>query len=347
MKLYSCNIKISKALSVLDKIDEKCLIIVDKKNCFYGTLTDGDIRRGFLKNLKTSSTIKDCVHRNSKFFYKNKYSILALKKIFKLGEIKAIPILTKSNKVYKIIYNNTLTKHKEKNKNNNIPVVIIAGGQGKRLQPFTSVLPKPLIPINGKPTIEQIILNFEFYGFKKFIVSLNHKSKIIKYYFNDKKYNIKYLDENKPTGTAGSLKRLYNRKESLFIISNCDILSQFNFNNLIEFHNNNNNNFTTVTSDKKYEIQYATINSDKSGLVNKISEKPVYNFTINVGIYLIDKKCIKLMPNKEPYDMNQFIELLIKKNLRVGAYPISENDWSDVGKWEEYKDSISKLSIKN
>ena len=216
----------------------------------------------------------------------------------------------------------------------------MAGGKGTRLDPFTRVLPKPLIPIKGKPIIEIIIEKFFVSSVKDIYVSLNYKSKVIKSYLNANKHlnKIRYIDEDKPLGTAGCLKFFQNFGKKDLIITNCDILLNFNIENVYKSHLKNKNDLTIVISPNKIKSPYGSVKIDHESMkVKSMEEKPEFEMLTNIGFYIMSHKTLKNLKIKSKIDMNELINDLLKKNRRVGYYKISEKSWIDIGRWEEYK----------
>ena len=227
-----------------------------------------------------------------------------------------------------------------------VPVVIMAGGRGTRLEPFTQILPKPLVPINGKPIIIHIIENFTNQGCKDFYLTVNYKAKIMKAYFyeSDLNYNIKFIDEIKPLGTAGSLKKLSEKLKSPFFVKNCDIIIKEDYSKIYDFHINGNYDITLVASAKEYVIPYGTCEINKKGSLRKINEKPTFEFLINTGLYILNNNLLDLIPQNKIYHITELITDAQKLNKKVGVFPINEDSWIDIGQWAEYREAINKLS---
>ena len=213
----------------------------------------------------------------------------------------------------------------------------MAGGEGKRLLPHTAILPKPLIPYNGKSMTEHIISRFENYGFKKFILTVQYKSKLMKAYFSDilKKKKISFVFEKKPLGTAGSLKKLQKKLQSFFVI-NCDTLINCDYISLLNFHNENKNDLTIVASRKIEKLKYGSCEIGKNGNLKKIKEKPEISFLANTGCYLLNSKILRLIKKGEKLDMNTLIERAISKKYKISVFPIQENEWLDLGTWSKF-----------
>ena len=339
------NQDLTTALKYLDKNPEKCIIILDKNERFLGTVTDGDIRRALIKGAEFSHSIKNFYFKNS-FYIKKKDENITNIQIPKriITNYKVIPIVNNKKKVIKIITmstneNNKIKKSKKLVKILNTPIVIMAGGEGKRLLPHTTVIPKPLIPINGKSMIEHVIDRFRDYGFGKFIISLNYKSSLLRAFFSDslKKTNISFIHEKKPLGTAGSLKMLNKKKINNFFIVNCDSIVRCDYLSLYYYHYENNYDFTIVISKKKHVIPYGSCEITNSGRLKKIHEKPKIDFLANTGVYVAKSKILNLISTNEAMDMNELIEKLLKKKYKVGVFPIHETEWQDLGTWLEFK----------
>lgn len=331
---------IKDALILLRKSNTKTLIILDKKEKFLGTLTDGDIRRELLKKTSLNKKIENFYNKNSTYFFQKDYSIARLKQIFLKQQVLAIPIIDINRKVVNVIsWNEVFSDHKKKYKiTYNIPVMIMAGGLGTRLQPFTNILPKPLIPLNGRAVIEQILDYFKESGINKFYMSINYKATIMKAFFKEhgkKKYNISFVEEKKPLGTAGSLGLLKKIKGNIFV-TNCDSIFDFDLGGFYDFHSKNKYLFSMVVCQKHYVFPYGDCHIKKNGLLNKIIEKPEYNFLANAGLYLINTKLFKYIPKNKKFDLHEFISVLIKKKINIGAYPISELAWKDTGDWIKF-----------
>ena len=211
------------------------------------------------------------------------------------------------------------------------------------MEPFTKILPKPLIPINEKPIIEHIIEQFTDIGCLDFYLSLNYKSKILKAYFEelDPPYNVHYIEETKPLGTAGSLKLLIDQFKTF--VTNCDIIIKQNYSKIFEFHKKKNYDLTLVASSKEYQIPYGSCNISKKRILESISEKPSYDLLVNTGLYILNPSILHLIPNNKFYHITDLIDDLIKNNYKVGVFPIDDEVWIDIGEWSEYKKAIEEL----
>ena len=328
---------IHKVLERLQKTGEKCLLVVKKNKVLLGTITDGDIRRAILKKTSTNSIIKNIYKKNCKSIYHGDISLRKARDILKSSNLPLIPIINKNRKVinYVSLLNTNTIKNKKKIETE---VVVMAGGEGTRLRPLTHVLPKPLIPLDNKTVIENIIDNFTKYQIKKFIISINFKSEMIKSFFKElqPKYNYRFIEEKSPLGTAGSLAFLKPKKRIDYIITNCDTLIDFDCNEFFKHHKENKNDITILASSKEFKIPYGLCKISKNGILQNIVEKPSQHHLVNTGIYIVNSKILRLIKKKKYLDFNNFILLAKKRKKKISIFPISETSWFDTGQWEEY-----------
>lgn len=340
---------IHKSLDLMAKNGEKSLIVVNKNKFFLGVLSDGDIRKSILKGIDLNSNISKIYNKKSFYLIQNMFNKEEVKEIFLRERYNLIPVISKKKKVVDILFWEIEFKKDKIEIKNDINVVIMAGGEGKRLEPFSKILPKPLIPINEKSIINHIIDSFLKYSFTNYTITLNYKKNIIKSFLKDsykKKISIKYTNENVPTGTAGSLR--YLNKLSIkkpFFITNCDIIVKSNYSDIYNWHIKNKNDFTIVVSLVNHQIPYGICDLNKKGNLKKIIEKPSSNYLINTGFYIMSPILLKLIPKDGIYHMTDLIHDCLIKKYKVSIYPIAENDWLDVGQWAEYKKSLQKFEF--
>ena len=335
---------IKKAMQLINKNSQRCLVVVDRFNKMLGTLSDGDIRNALLKNSSMNDKIEKYYNKKAKFVYKNNYSKDNLKKLFK-EKYDLVPILKKNKTVIDITYWSKEFSEKIKPKKLDVPVVIMAGGEGTRLQPFTKVLPKPLIPIKDKPVIEHIMEKFISSGISKFIFTINYKAEIIKAYFRELKPNLKinFIEEHSPLGTAGGIKFLEKKVKKDFFVVNCDTIVDINYGDLYSFHKDKRNAITIVASAKEYKIPYGICEINNKGMLASMKEKPKFNFLASSGIYVLNPSILKLIPKREKFHFSNLISLAKKKKLKIAVYPIDDSLWLDVGQWNEYKKALNTI----
>jgi len=338
---------IKEAMEALDKTAEKVLLVVDDGQALIGTLTDGDIRRHILKDRNLSGTIRDAFHPNPIFILQEDFDPDKIKAVFLENKIDLIPILDQGRKVLDFI---TWEKafgdsRRSKSQKLDVPVVIMAGGKGTRLEPFTRVLPKPLIPVGDKSVIDHIIDRFRVCGISEFYLTIQHMAKIIHAYFEEKEpdYSVDIAEEDKPRGTAGSLKLLADKLNKPFFVSNCDIVIETDYVDLYRFHIQNKYDITLVASAKQFNIPYGICELNGGGSLECIREKPEYNFLVNTGLYVLNPGVLKEIPDNQLFHITHLIGKVKKKGGTIGVYPVSENAWIDVGQWEEYRKALKVI----
>ena len=340
--LIKQNENLKTALNFLNKNPDKCLVVQSNDGKLLGTLTDGDIRRSILKGLDFKDKILNIF--NKKPFYINNDS----KKKIKISDqllknYSVIPIINSKKKIIDLKSKN-LSRIDKSQKNyskidlKKIPVIIMAGGEGKRLLPHTAILPKPLIPYKGKSLVEHIISRFKEYGLENFILTVKYKSALMKAYFSNfiKDVKISFIFESNSLGTAGSLHRLIKKKSQIFFVINCDTIIKCDYISLLNYHIENKHDLTIVVSKKKQIFNYGSCILKKNGTLKEIVEKPSSTHLANTGMYIINKKSINIIKKEERIDMDQLISRLIKKKHKIGIFPIDDDEWLDLGSWDKF-----------
>lgn len=332
------NTTIIEALKKMDTEKVKSLVVFDSDK-FEGLLTIGDIQRAILKGVELTSPIYSILDKN-KIYASSDETLETIKKKMSRLRAECMPILDNEGNLVDVYFWKDLFGEKEQKITEfiNLPVVIMAGGKGTRLAPLTNVYPKPLIPVGEKTIVEAIMDKFVSYGCHDFYMSVNYKADTIKNYFDfidNREYNINYFQEDRPLGTAGSLRLLKDKINSTFFVSNCDILIEEDYSEILNYHRNNRNELTVVAAVKTFSIPYGTISTSENGLLESIEEKPTLSFKINTGLYILEPSLLEDIPD-EFYHITHLMEKLKSEGRRVGVYPISQNDWKDMGDWNEY-----------
>ena len=340
--LIELNNSIKDSLKQLEKNKEKCLVVVNSNNTLKGTLTDGDIRRAMLRGADINAKIGKYIKKKP-FYLKSKnllnqkpqmnHTIKDASKKIKDDHVDIIPLVDKNQKVIEIIMKNNFSKYfKNENILKNVPVLIMAGGQGKRLKQFTNYFPKPLVPIENTTATEHIINSFKKYGVNFFFMSLNYKKNLIKSYFRENKIkNLFFLEEQKPLGTAGSISMLKGKVKTDFFVINCDTILSMNLEKFYEYHKKNKCSITLVAAAKNFKLSYGSCEIKKNGQLKKILEKPSVNYLVSVGLYLFRPEIVKLVSRNKFLGMDDLIKKVKKKGGKVGVFPISEGNWYDTG----------------
>jgi len=341
------GITIRQAMKNLSQSGQKCLVITDEENILLGTLSDGDLRKAILKGAAIGDSIDNFYQQKPTVLVEGKYSLSEAKKLFLQHNFDLIPIVNESGVLEDILLLESILKNGDNRQKNklDVPVVIMAGGKGTRMEPFTKILPKPLVPVYEKPIIEHIIERFKNIGCSDFHLTVNYKGRILKAYFEELQpdYRIKFVEEQEPLGTAGSLRFLDGKFSHPFFVTNCDIIIKTDYVSLYEFHQKGVYDITLVASAKEYIIPYGTCELNSDGHLSNINEKPHYDFLINTGLYVLNPDVLELIPENKFYHITHLIEDAKNLGKKIGVFPIDEDAWIDVGQWAEYRRAIDQL----
>lgn len=318
---------------------DKIVFLVDASRKLVACLTDGDIRRFLLSGGKLDAPAIQAAN----LIPKTACSLEEAKKLYHKKNYIVIPIVD-SNGVIVDFYNEDAGNAKERSALN-IPVVINAGGRGTRLEPFTKVLPKPLIPVGDLPIIELIMKEYQTYNCNDFHIIVNYKRELMKAYFadNEKKYDITWYDEDKPLGTGGGLSLLKGKLHDTFFFANCDALLTANYERMLQFHKENKNIITMICAYKTLDIPYGIVEIGLNGKIDKMQEKPTMSFLTNTGIYIVEPEVINEIKNDVPVGFPDVIEMNRKKGRKVAVFPVNEDDWMDMGQISELVKMRKKL----
>lgn len=347
--IIASDVSIKNVMEKLDASGLEIVFVINEEGLLLGVITDGDIRRWILKKGDLNETASVIMTRTPVVIHKN-YTDEEAKELMKKKKRSCVPVIDSSNRLVSALWWVDFFEDKiEKYEKINVPVIIMAGGKGTRLEPFTKVLPKALIPIGDKTILEAIIEKFVRSGCNEFFISVNYKANVIKAYFNDAvniEYKICYLEEVDYYGTAGSLSMLKNKVNGTFIVNNCDIIIETNYFEMLKFHNENNNDMTIVCSTKDFKIPYGVVETNAEGKLLFLREKPEFNFLVNTGMYIIESELIDLIPQNCVFHMTDFINLCKNSGKRIGVYPISDKSWTDIGQMEELFLTLKKIGAR-
>lgn len=336
------------AMKKIDINAKGVLFVVNEKQELLGVVTDGDVRRWIIRTGKLDAQIHQMMNQLPKYVYEE--AIEQGNLLFTKYKITAVPVITKSGQLTDVIFPNHGDKIIKKNENSlkDVPIVIMAGGKGTRLYPYTKILPKPLIPIGDIPIMERIINRFQEFGTQEFWVTLNYRKNMIMSYFSDlqEQYLLHYVEENQPLGTAGSLHLLQEKFHKPFIVTNCDILIQADYEDIYRHHCESGNALTIVTALKNMVVPYGVIHPLENGGIASMEEKPKLSYFINTGFYVLNAEMIEKIPQETFFHMTDLADLLLKEGGQIGMYPISEESFLDMGEFEEMHKMERKLELK-
>lgn len=319
---------IRQAVQVLNDTSLKIVLVVDINQVLVGTISDGDIRRGLLKDLNLASSIDSIVHKDA-LVVPSEISREVVLQLMTANKIQQIPIVNESMHVIGLHLWDQINAPLARS---NI-MVIMAGGKGTRLHPQTENCPKPLLPVGGKPVLEHIIDRAKIEGFSHFILAIHHLGHMIEEYFgNGDAFGVKieYLREESPLGTAGALSLLDPLPSSAFVVTNGDVLTDIHYGELLDFHIQHNATATMAVRVHEWQNPFGVVQTQGIEITGYI-EKPLSRTHINAGVYVLQPSVISIISKSVPYDMPSLFGQIQEKEMRAIAYPIHE-PWIDIGR---------------
>ena len=331
-------ITVSSAMQQIDNNAGGTLFLLDDDEQLLACITDGDIRRYLLSGGQMNDNVLSAANKHPRYAK----SIDEAKHLFHKRNFIAIPIVDDDMKIIDI-YNDAEVAGRKK-ASLKVPVVINAGGKGTRLAPYTKVLPKPLIPVGDLPILEHIMNEYKSYDCTDFHIIVNYKRDLMKAYFadNEQAYNITWYDEGKPLGTGGGLSLLKGVFKDTFFFANCDALLTADYESMLNFHKENGNVITMICAYKNINIPYGVVDMGVDGVIENMREKPLISFLTNTGIYIVEPSVVESMVDGEAIGFPDVVERERQKGHKVAVYPVSENDWMDMGQIPE----LEKMRIK-
>ena len=341
MFLGEGDLTVSEAMRSIDVNANGILFLVDKSNRLLGCITDGDIRRYLLAGGKMSGSAIDAANKSPKVAR----TIKDAQYLYHKRNYVVIPLIDEEGRIVDLYKGENGDRIQKRRNPLNIPVVINAGGRGSRLDPYTRVLPKPLIPVGDLPIIELIMKEFQSYNCGDFHIIVNYKKDLIKAYFadNERDYSIIWYDEEKPLGTGGGLSLLRDQFNDTFFFANCDTLLTANYESMLEFHKEHGNTVTMICAYKNMYIPYGVVEIGENGVIEKLKEKPMMSFLTNTGVYIVEPDVIDDINDNECIGFPDIIRLEKGKGKNVAVFPVSENDWMDMGQLPELEQMRIKL----
>ena len=334
--LLSSDATLQRAIYVLDEAALKIALVIMPDKTFWGTITDGDIRRGLLNGSVMTSPISSVINKDP-LIASPAMSRESVLKIMQENDIYQVPIIDENQHVVGLhLWDEILIPKQRPNQ-----MVIMAGGEGTRLRPHTENCPKPLLPVGGKPMLEHIIERAKLEGFQNFVLAIHYLGHMIEEYFGDGsrlKVNIEYLREEKPLGTAGSLSLINLPPESPILVTNGDILTDIHYGEMLDFHCRHEALATMAVRLHEWQHPFGVVHTEGPDII-RIEEKPVSRSHINAGIYVLEPRVLEAMNTGEHCDMPKlFCRLQEKQAGRTIVYPMHE-PWLDMGLMDDYLSS--------
>jgi len=333
---------IKEALVQLDKLaQDAILFVVNEEGILIGALTDGDVRRGLIKNISTDQPINNIIQSNPRYIRKGERNIQKVIE-YRKNLFKIIPIIDNANRVVNVINFREIRSY--------LPVdaVIMAGGKGQRLAPLTNTVPKPLLRVGNKPIIEHNLDRLSLFGIDDFWISVNYLGEQLEQFFNDgssKNVNIKYVWEDQPLGTIGGVSKIDNFQHDYILITNSDILTNLDYEHFFLEFLKQDADLAVVTIPYTVNVPYAVLETDNGHVVN-FKEKPTYVYYSNGGIYLLKRSVLELLPFNAHCNATDLMETLIQKGKKVFSYPLI-GYWLDIGNPEDFRKAQTDIEYIN
>ena len=335
------NSDIRTAVEQLERV--RCKVIyVTNGGKLTASISDGDVRRYVLQNGDVKLPIRYIANYNPTFLVR--YEQEKIEEIFDRSEVYSVPIVNYNHEVVEVVFRNG--RRIRRMGTLDCPVVMMAGGKGTRLYPYTKILPKALIPVGDIPISERIINNFVEFGCHDFYMIVNHKKEMIQAYFNglQKEYQITYIEEERPLGTGGGLYLLDGKLKREFFLINCDIIVDADYNEVYNYHKKESNLITLVAAKHRQKVPYGVIECDGSSQYQNIREKPEMDYLINTGMYVVDREVVEQMPHNTETSFPDLIDNFKQRGARIGVYIVEENAYMDMGQLEELEIMRKKLN---
>ncbi len=344
------DLSIRDALERIEKTERRTLFVVDASRRLLGSVTDGDIRRWFLHGGEIGAALRQVINPQPLTAGPGYDRESLSRRLVETGAT-CVPLVDEQRRVVDLVFWEDLFVGEPAGpvlRQLRAPVVIMAGGRGTRMAPFTQVLPKPLLPIGEKTVIEIIIDRFLAHGIREFHVALGHKANLLRAFFLElpRDYAVRFVTEEEPLGTAGALGLLAPHLTEPFILTNCDIVIEADYADLVDHHVREDNQITLVVSLKTYRIPYGVCEIVGGGQLASITEKPEFDLMVNTGMYVISPAALAHVKADRLFHMTDLIAAVRDAGGRVGVYPIGEGAWLDTGEWAAYRTTLQHFETR-
>lgn len=324
------HLPINEAVQVLNEGHCRIVMVLDGAGRLLGVVADSDIRKTILKGISFDLPVSEIMVQKPvvttvDMTDRDIYDLMCQTKCYE------IPVVDKSNKVVGLRMIDGFISRKQA-----AEVIIMAGGLGTRLRPLTETKPKPLITIGGKPILFILLDQLILAGFQKITLSINYKAEMIKDAISAVPAyaaHVRFIEETKRMGTAGSLTLLENVPTSPFFVMNADLLTKIDLKAMLHFHEAERNYLSIATLEEVFQVPFGVLKMNRKKIAG-IEEKPVHRYLVNAGIYVLDPSILNLIPPDTFYDMPDLINAVISADKIVGNFPIHEY-WLDIGRHEE------------
>lgn len=340
--LIPINATVMQTIDIIDK-GARGIAFLCKGRRLLASVSDGDIRRYLLKNDDLQQSVLQVAEYHP-YYLKENQSDMAMD-FMRDKCITAIPIVDDDMNILDIKF--LIWKKKSVIARLEIPLVIMAGGKGMRLRPYTDILPKPLFPLGDMTITEHIMEHFFCYGCNDVYMIINYKKEFIKSYFIDKnlEQRLTFLEEDEFLGTGGGLRLLCGKLKDTFFMTNCDILIEADYSEILKFHRQKHNLITMVCAKKEIKVPYGIVETGVEGLALSMQEKPSFFYNTNTGLYVIEPSFLDRIPENKPVHITDVIQGCIACGDRIGVYLISDEEWMDMGQFEELEKMKGRMGL--
>lgn len=334
---------IRKTLFVINEHALRAAFVIDQQGVFLGLVTDGDIRRGLLREVGLDAPVSKVMNRSPFICKPDEIQADQVRDILELRKFLHLPVVDDAGRLVDVLtFDHLKATHRKEN-----PVFIMAGGFGTRLRPLTDNCPKPMLRIGDKPILERIIERFMVHGFYRFYLSTHYLPEMIRHHFGDGSkwgVQIEYVHEDAPLGTGGALALLPESVGHLpLIMMNGDILTKINFSNLLDYHNERHCAATMCVREYEHQVPFGVISID--GLtITQMIEKPVHRFFVNAGIYVLDHKLVQQVRQGERIDMPTLLQNEMEQGGSICSFPIHEY-WLDIGRMDDFQKAQQDVTV--
>ena len=331
------------ALQRMHHNDAKLLLVMQGSH-FVSVLSIGDIQRAIIRNLPLDSPVSAAIRPTVRVANSSE-PLAAIHQRMLEHRIELMPVLDSRGDLAEVIFWKDVLPASSRRTSAplDVPVVVMAGGRGLRLRPLTNIIPKPLLPLRDRPVIEEIMDRFHASGVQTFHISVNYKAEMIQAYLEaqGKPYQLNFVRENQPLGTAGSLRLLRPVLHSTFFVSNCDILVDHDYAEMLRHHREEGSEITAVAAVAVHSMPYGIFECDESGKLLRLREKPDLTMLVNVGLYIVEPHLLEDIPEDRSMDITELMDSVRARGGRVGLFPISERAWADIGEWQKYYQAVT------
>jgi dTDP-glucose pyrophosphorylase len=327
---------IQDAMRAIDTGGVYIALVKDDAGRLLGTITDGDVRRAILRGEPLTFPAGQVMNHNPTVAAPQQSRAEVLE-LMLAREVKHVPVVDAAGRLVGLHVIDDLLRPPTRE---NIAVVM-AGGLGERLRPFTATVPKPLLLVGNQPILERVLRQLQTHGFRHVFLSVNFMADKIQGYFQSGSafgLKLSYLKETQPLGTAGALALLPQRPQQPFVVMNADLLTELSYSSLLDFHAAEKAALTVCVCSHETQIPYGVLELDGARVVS-IVEKPKQTVFINAGIYAVEPRCLDLIPQDTPFDMPSLIQSLLARGEKVASFPITES-WLDIGQLHDYQRAI-------